>query len=175
MPYSLGGIPTHPLMVHAVVVLVPLAVIMLLGSAFFARFRERAGIVTPLVATIALIAVPMATSSGEELEERVVETALVETHAELGESLLPWMVGVAVLAWAVWLLHHRGAVRGDDSRRHGSRPVSLLLIGVMILAVVASAGAGVQVFRIGHSGAKSVWTSDTSAPPAGEEDEEGEH
>ena len=89
MPDTIGGLPVHPLVVHAVVVLVPLAALLLVAALASATVRRRAGIVTPVLATVALALVPIATDSGEGLERRLPRTDLIRTHAELGDTLAP--------------------------------------------------------------------------------------
>ncbi len=155
---TINGLPVHPLVVHAVVVLVPLAVLLLLASLASTSVRRRAGIVTPLLATAALALVPVATESGESLQGRLGETDLIEAHAELGEGLLPWMVGVAIVAWAAWWLG-RGTREGDESRAGRAGTLGKWFIPLAVVGLVASVGAGVQVVRIGDSGAKAVWQS----------------
>lgn len=41
------------------------------------------------LATIAVLTIPLATESGEHLEDQVARSSLVEEHAELGGTLLP--------------------------------------------------------------------------------------
>ena len=93
---TIGGIPLHPLIVHGVVVLVPLASLLVLLAALSPRIRHWAGILTPITATVALAMVPLATQSGEALEQRVPESALVEEHAELGDSLVFFVLVLAI-------------------------------------------------------------------------------
>ncbi len=150
MPSTILGLPLHPLIVHAVVVLVPLAALLLAASAVSGRFRRWARVATPLVAVVALAFVPVATNTGESLERTLPHTALVEAHAELGDTLLPLMLGVAALALALsWLERRQSRDRGAPR---------LLTISVAVLALVVSAGTLVQVGRIGHSGAQAVWS-----------------
>src|SRR3954449_1821659 len=104
---TIGGIPLHPLIVHAVVVLVPLASLLLLLAAVSPRIRHWAGILTPITATVALVLVPFATQSGEALEKRVEASPALEEHTELGDSLLYFVIVLAVLAWALWFLDRR--------------------------------------------------------------------
>ena len=47
---QVGGLPLHPLIVHAVVVLLPLTVLAVLLGTFWPAARRRLGIVTALVA-----------------------------------------------------------------------------------------------------------------------------
>lgn len=161
---TIGGIPLHPLIVHAVVVLVPLAALLLLLAALSPRIRRWAGILTPVLATVALALVPFATQSGEALEERVVETPLVEAHAELGESLLFFVLALTVAAWALWLVDRRAraaasAVADGDQPAAGSGPAarSGLAMAAIVLSVVSVLATTVQVIRIGHSGAAATW------------------
>ena len=104
---TIGGIPLHPLIVHAVVVLVPLASLLLLLAAVSPRIRHWAGILTPITATLALVMTPLATQSGEALEKRVEASPTLEEHTELGDSLLYFVLVLAILAWALWFLDRR--------------------------------------------------------------------
>lgn len=167
MPETFDGIPLHPLVVHAVVVLLPLAALLVFGAAVSARFRHWAALLPPALATLALIAVPLATSTGESLEESVRETTLVEEHAELGEQVLPWAIGLAVAAWVLWWLARRsqGRTRGGDA----TYPTAVTFV-VAVLALVAVAGAGYSVYRAGHSGAAAVWSGTNSG--GGESEDE---
>ena len=170
MPDTLLGLPAHPLIVHAVVVLVPLAALLLAASAVSARFQHWSRYATPLVALVALAMVPLASQSGEGFQRSVPRTALVEQHAELGDTLLPLMIGVTLVAFAqLWLHRRAGTSTADRSATspsadrsapssegvHTPRAVVLTVTG---LALVLSLGTLVQVGRIGHSGAKAVWS-----------------
>lgn len=163
MPGTILGLPAHPLIVHAVVVLVPLAAVLVAASAVSGRFRHWSRYATPLVALAGLAMVPLASDSGEGLERSVPHSALVEQHAELADSLLPLMIGMAVVAIALLLLDRRSSPTTADTADDGSprpAPSRQRAVGVVVaaLALLVSAGTLVQVGRIGHSGAKAVWT-----------------
>ena len=133
MPSTVLGLPVHPLVVHAVVILVPLAALLLLASALSPRLRRWARVLTPVTAVVALLFVPLATSSGENLEGSVAQSHLVEEHAELGDTLLPLMAVVAVLAIVLFLLERRAA-----SGR--SMPGKALVTAVLVLSRCGVAG-----------------------------------
>lgn len=156
MPNEFYGLPLHPLIVHATVVMIPLAAISVLLAAVWPRFRAWAGPLPLATSIIGLILVPLSTSTGETLERHVARSAELERHTRLADGLLPWMIGlvvVSVLAYGMQL----GANRGRTI-------TTRLLAAVAVLAVVAAAGTTVQVARIGHSGAKSAWNdTDMSA------------
>ena len=153
MPETVFGLPTHAIVVHATVVLLPLAALVVLLHAFWPAARHRLGVVTPLLAGVALVLVPLATQSGETLEHSVRESALVERHAELADGMLPWAIGLFVVAVALWLLDRRraGAPADDVSRARG------VPIVAGVLTVVAVGGTVQQIVRVGHAGAEATW------------------
>lgn len=161
---TFNGVPTHPLWVHGVVVLVPLSALLLVLCAAWPAVMRRAGIVLPLLAGVALIMVPLATQAGEWLEEQVAETSAVERHTEMGDGLLPWSVGVFALAVVLWAVHrgllHRFIEQDADTAGVWAGRMtngSVVRAAAVLLALAVAAGAVVQVYRIGDSGAKAVW------------------
>lgn len=166
------GLPPHPLIVHATVVLVPLAAVAVALHAFVPRARARLGLVTPALALLAMVLVPLSTSSGEQLQSEVRDTALVNQHARLAEGLLPWVIGLFVVAVLLVVRDWRADRRGSRSRlsslyddgalgRAAALATKPVVLGV--LAVVLVTGTSVQVALIGHSGAKAAWHGVASA------------
>lgn len=149
--YVINGLPVHVLLVHLVVIVVPLAAMCLLLSAFWPAARRRLGIVTPLLALVGLVAVPFTTAAGEWLQDRVGATPLVERHASLGPLLLPWVIAVFVTAAAIWLWY-----RLDPPLPRALRAATVVVLDVA--AVVTAVGSVVLVVIIGESGAAAVWT-----------------
>ena len=139
------GLPIHPLLVHATVVIVPLAALTVLLSAVWPTFRAWAGWGPLALAVAAVVLTPLSTSTGEELEHRVGESSAVERHAELGDMLFWWVVPLAVLAAVLYWWHR------------SSRPGRGLAVVVAVLPVLVAVGTLVQVVLIGHSGAQSAW------------------
>lgn len=148
---ELFDLPAHPLIVHAAVVLLPLAAVVTLVVAAVPSLRRCYAIVGLALAIAAAIFVGLAQGSGEELEERVEETALVEEHASQGEDVLPWAIGLVVVSGAVVALDPL------ESRYEwlSSRASNIALV---VLAVVASIGATWTVVEVGHSGAEATWS-----------------
>jgi len=151
MPTTFFGLPLHPLIVHATVVIVPLAALTVLLAVLLPRFRSWAGPLPALLSLGALILTPLSTSTGESLEEDVPESALIEKHAELGDQLLWFTIALFVFAAAYWWFGRR------------AETARALITTIGVLAVVAALGTGVQVARIGHSGAKAAWSDTTAA------------
>jgi hypothetical protein len=176
---TIFGLPAHPLIVHATVVMVPLAAFAVLLHTFWEKARVRLGLVTLLASALAVVLVPLSTSTGEQLEHQVGRSALVERHAELADGLLPWVIGLLVVAVLLWVRDRRDAGRTTPvvSTASGRRVTDALLTPVVIgvLAVVAVLGTTQQVVRIGHSGAKAAWHGvATSQGGAGGSDTDGD-
>lgn len=175
MPSTVLGLPTHVLVIHAVVVGLPLTSVLLVLSAFSARLRARAGVLLPLAALGSLVATFVAGNSGQELENTLPPTPEIEAHAHAGDGLLPWAIAVLVLSLVVWWSARRGAgSAGGAGGRGGSttqRSVSELAarsplsIGIAVLATVAAVGAVAQVAYIGHLGAEATWGYVSQLPP----------
>jgi hypothetical protein len=153
---TIFGLPMHPLIVHATVVLVPTAALLVAVAAVYPRFRSWIGPVPALAALLACVLVPLSTGSGEELEGRVVETSLIEDHAELGETLLWLVLPLAAAAVIGYLLHRRAAA--------GRGAGKAVLATVAVASLVLSGATLVDVALIGHSGAKASWSNVTDAP-----------
>ncbi|WP_157550616.1 DUF2231 domain-containing protein [Nocardioides jensenii] len=155
MPHSIAGLPIHPLLVHATVVIVPAAALAVLLAAVWRRFRRWSGPLPLALAVLGLILDPLSTSSGESLEHQVGGSTLIEKHAELADGLLPWMIALVAGAAGLYAWHWR-----QDRRGPGAVPASQrwVPVAISVLAVVAALGTTVQVVLIGHSGAKAAWS-----------------
>jgi hypothetical protein len=160
---KIGGLPAHVLLIHVVIVLLPLAAGMLVLSAVWPAARAKLGFLTPAVALVALIMVPITTNAGEYLQKHLAgnfgQSPAIRHHAALGHDLWPWAVGIFVMAAVVWVvgrrydLDWRTAPAGDRSR---AIPVWLTAV-LAVLAIAVAVGGVVQLYRIGDSGAKTVW------------------
>jgi hypothetical protein len=157
-----NGLPAHVLLVHIVVVLVPLTALALVTGTLWPRAARHLGVLLPALALVALISVPLTSHAGEWLERHVDDDALVRRHTELGDGLLPWALGLFVLAAGVWWLSRRTPAQ-DGQPRSGSA----LRIAAAVLSVVVAAGAVVDVYRIGDSGAKAAWQGSFSKTETG--------
>src|ERR1700678_3762122 len=98
MPVTINGSPTHVLIVHVVVVLLPAAVIASLILVAVPATRRAFSLLTLLVAFIACVAIPFAFLSGSKLEARLPPNSLIDKHVQLAHELLPLaaLFGVAL-------------------------------------------------------------------------------
>ncbi|WP_111768690.1 DUF2231 domain-containing protein [Nakamurella deserti] len=148
---TIDGIPFHPLIVHAVVALMPLASILVLLDAVWPRFRRTVGPLPLVSAVLATISVPFATSSGEYLQGAIgaAENPLVQHHQALGDLMLYWGLGLVVAAGLLFVVRRR--VAGGSGARRVVLPVAVAL------AVAVSVATMVHIYRVGDSGARAVW------------------
>ncbi|WP_020110030.1 DUF2231 domain-containing protein [Nocardia sp. 348MFTsu5.1] len=156
---SINGLPLHPLLVHFVVVLLPLAAICAVLSVVWPTARRKLGVITPILALVALVLVPLTTSAGESLEQKVPPNALVENHAELGDQALIWAAPLFVFAAIWWALHHKWTESRLDGLDARARSGVTVLTGLVLL--IFALGSMVMVYRIGESGAQAVWHAGT--------------
>jgi hypothetical protein len=172
-PTLINGLPAHVLLVHFVIVLVPLVALVLVVATLWTTWIRRLGVVLPLSALVTLISVPITTHAGEWLEKRIPSGPLVRTHTDRGDSLLPWVAALFVVAVAVWWFGRRAMAHPSASmHRHtragmsGAVPLGMpVRVAAIVLSVVVAAGCVVQVYRIGDSGAKAAWHNGFSATP----------
>lgn len=160
MSWAVNGIPAHPLLVHAVVVLVPLAALAAIAAAAWPAARRRLGVATPVLASAGAVSAALAIQAGEWLEEHVTETSLVEKHTANAEIVVPWLAAFVALAWAHWAWHRFDAVREATTRvvAWAARPAPWVLgVGLVIVAI----GSIVTVIIVGDAGAKAVWSQQT--------------
>ncbi|MFJ4031019.1 DUF2231 domain-containing protein [Streptomyces griseoluteus] len=153
----INGLPAHVLFVHFVIVLVPLSALALVICAAWPAGARRLGLLLPSLALVTLASVPLATHAGEWLEAHVEGDPLVREHAELGDGLLPWVAGLVVLAAAVWWIARRSAPAAGETAGAPWAPPALLRGALAVLSLAVAAGAVVDVYRIGDSGAKAAW------------------
>jgi hypothetical protein len=170
---TVNGLPAHVLLVHAIVVLVPLSALLIVLVAFWPAARHRLALLTAAIAVATLILVPITTQAGEWLEHRLPRTALLRVHTHLGDDMLPWAIGLAVVALA---LYGRNLVTArrlapDTSRageqdnpgstvnsRHSQIGGRSVTVALCVVAVVIAAGSVITVYQFGDSGARAAWT-----------------
>ncbi|HEX5018511.1 MAG TPA: DUF2231 domain-containing protein [Actinomycetes bacterium] len=151
IPETVGGVPLHPLIVHAVVVLIPLTALGVLAIAVVPRWRSRYGSLVAIVAVISAALVPFAARTGLMLQDILGEDDDIDRHRQLGQTLLYTAIPLALIAIVLWWIGRREE-RGANTSRG-------LVMVAGILGVVLAIGVGVQVALIGHSGANAAWGS----------------
>jgi len=172
VPTFLSGLPVHPLIVHAVVVLVPVAVLGATTIALWPAARRRWGIPVAVVTALAATSIPLATSTGEGLEHNLPRTPAISVHSELGDQLLVFVAPLVVAVVALVVLDRwrtgpgpgthaaagsRAEAPGGMSVPRRRTPPRVLMAAVGVVTVVLATVSAVQVVRIGDSGARAAW------------------
>ncbi len=141
------GLPVHVLVVHAAVVLLPLVSIGAILVALLPRFSRRFAVLVVVIAWVAVPAAFLAEGSGEQLAERV---GLPQPHAELGESLPPFALALAVALLVFWLF---------DRGIPGNRGRPWWLKGLAVVVILVAVLTTWWTIRVGHSGAEATWSA----------------
>ncbi len=142
---TVGGLPAHPLLVHAPLVLIPLVSLSAVGMVASVRFSRRYGSAAAVLSALALISAVAAKLSGEAWSEQV---GVPQPHADLADPLPVIVLLQALLVTLLWLLD-----RGRPTNRSRPLPVWLLSALVLVMSVIAV----YWTVRVGHSGAEAVW------------------
>jgi len=149
------GLPVHPLIVHAVVVLLPLTAIAVVVGVLRPPWRPVASTLALIGAAASALSAVLAAQSGEALSARV---GLPVAHVEWGERVAPASIALLVVVAGWWWVVHR-------ARRTGSRSTGRLADVLGVGSCVLAAVAVVLSVLAGHSGASAVW-ADRIAPAA---------
>jgi hypothetical protein len=153
----IAGLPLHPLVVHAAVVLTPLAALAAVVFAVVPRWRYLTRWPTVVLAAAAFVSVWVSRFTGNSfLNERPQLRQLVVTHQTRGRELsllmVLFLVVVVVAAWA--LSGPSGLATGRGARE---APVAALDRVLPVVLVVAAVLVLVWVVLTGDAGARAVW------------------
>ncbi len=178
LPKTVNGVPLHPLVVHAVVVLLPLAVIGTIGIAVWPAMRRHFALAVLAVGVVAGLAVPLAAISGEQFRNELGAQQLVRQHQHYAKVLLVWtffFVVILIVMVVLDLARRLGPEQAAGSAESTTRfersvgrfvpvalreQVQLLRRAQPVLSVLSVALAlvvGYYTFKTGDSGAKAVW------------------
>lgn len=156
---KLLGLPAHPLVVHAAVILVPLAVVALVATGWRKSWRDQYSLPIALIALAGGFFAFLADQSGEPLEHAVRNAAGAAgdgrpnfgEHPEQGEQAFLLAIGFAIAAVLFWLVNTYGPKKmGDDFPEYAP---------IIVYGIVAVVGLGALFAMVaaGHSGAQLVW------------------
>jgi cell division protein FtsW (lipid II flippase) len=100
---------------------------------------------------------PITAEAGEWLYQRTPDSPFLDTHEHLGETMIYVAIGLVVAAGLLVFLHVR------TQRDNHSAVLSAIVAVVVVLIGVA---AMIQTYRVGDSGARSVWNETGTTAPA---------
>ena len=139
-------LPVHPLINHAVAVLVPVSALGAILLVVFAKLRSNYSLLLLITVISASISAFIAENSGEALANRVGSPG---EHAIQGERLFK-IVLVFTLIYILWFAIHKKYIVIKGAQR----VINTGLSASLVATAVASAAL---TFIVGHSGAAATW------------------
>jgi hypothetical protein len=155
---TFNGLPLHPLVVHAVVVLVPLTVLAAIVFAVLPKLRWLLRWPLAAGAVVSLVTTFVARQSGLKLQVAFANLPLVKIHRNLANVLVLLVVVFVIVALiAVVTLGGTSQLASGALARTavGGRTVQIAIAAVL---VVVSVIVAIQVARVGDAGARAAWS-----------------
>lgn len=158
----MGGLPLHPLVVHAPVVLIPLSAIALVLLIFVRKWRPHYAWLAVAGLVVGTLGAVAAVLTGNAFAETI---GLPARHATLGTILVWTAAALSVSAIVWWLLQHQERDNEQESR---------IVWASSIVTVVLVVATLIFTVLTGHSGAEAAWGGRTSqSESTAVEDEKG--
>lgn len=158
----MGGLPLHPLVVHAPVVLIPLSAIALVLLIFVRKWRPHYAWLAVAGLVVGTLGAVAAVLTGNAFAEAI---GLPARHATLGTILVWTAAALSVSAIVWWLLQHQERDNEQESR---------IVWASSIVTVVLVVATLIFTVLTGHSGAEAAWGGTTSqSESTAVEDEKG--
>lgn len=142
VPYTIGGLPAHPLIVHAVVVLIPLSALGAVAVAIRAGWNRPYAPLVAAGAVVSAITATMAELAGDALLATInvspAYVALLDEHGRFGVYTVyaSWVFAVVAVATAV--LGRRGS---GASRALGWMSAVVGLVAFILVVITGDLGA----------------------------------
>lgn len=162
---EIGGIPMHPLLIHAAVVFVPLLALGAIGYAFVPFLRPHLRWALAGLAVAATGAAWFARLSGQAFFDRGVERKqitegfipVIQEHQRFGQmtSLYTTALGVLTLVLVYLVAPRVAAAVGSGGPAWRTSPVLRWIVSALV--VVAAGFSLYYVYKTGDSGAHAVW------------------
>ena len=158
----MGGLPLHPLVVHAPVVLIPLSAIALVLLIFVRKWRPHYAWLAVAGLVVGTLGAVAAVLTGNAFAETI---GLPARHATLGTILVWTAAALSVSAIVWWLLQHQERDNEQESR---------IVWASSIVTVVLVVATLIFTVLTGHSGAEAAWGGTPSqSESTAVEDEKG--
>ena len=155
---TIGGIPAHPLLIHAAVVFIPLLIVGAIVYALWPRVRGKIGWAVIVLAIIGPLSALFAKLSGQDLRQHLIDGGLtgptltkINQHMSYGTNTLWWTIALGVVTLVVIGYLWRAVPAG------GTESIAVRAVG-SVVTVALGVVAGYYVFKTGDTGAHIVWT-----------------
>lgn len=154
------GVPTHPLVIHVVVVLLPVASLCAAAIALVPAWRRRWDLPVTGLVVLAAGAVPIAYLTGDALYDRRLanlkpdegtEGSLIEQHRDAALDLWPYpltlLVGTLLLVAGYRYARKLGSPKWQT-------PMGLVASAITLVGAVTTV---IMVIKVGHAGSEAAW------------------
>ena len=153
------GVPTHPLAVHAPVVLIPLLAVVSVVVLVRTSWRERASIPLAGAALMMVVMLFVAKESGESAKAANNVFGNIDRHEDLANQTfimsIVWLV-LAVAAGVAAFIGRRNRANSLSSAAVGVDRNNVVLV-LNVLSTLAVIATTIWLIRTGHAGAESRW------------------
>ncbi len=154
---TIGGIPAHPLLIHAAVIFIPLLIIGAVVFAIWPRVRGRIGWAVAALAIIGPISALFARLSGLNLRQHLINKGFsgsiitkINQHMSYGTKTLWWTIALGVVTLVIVGYLWRAAPAG------GTESIAVR-VASFVVTVALGVVTGYYVFKTGDTGAHIVW------------------
>jgi hypothetical protein len=160
---TVTGLPTHILVVHAVVVLVPLCFLGVCVAAASQTWRQRLAVPVLVLLGVSFLSSLVAIQSGKALRNRLGATPTINHHAHLGVWVPVFVAAALALTWWWFVVEERAGTISLLSARDpvapvpGKPPSRGLRLTAAVLAVASCALATGYIVWTGDAGSRSHW------------------
>lgn len=149
---QIAGLPLHPLVVHASVVLLPLAALALVANVLLPRLRPAYGLPTIVGLIAGAGSLLVSKESGEQLAGHV---GLPARHADLAGALTWVALGLTAVAVVWWWLQRR------ERDAESASTLTKITGWVSVVLVIPTL---ILLGLVGHSGAQAAWGDRLNQP-----------
>ena len=163
IPKTIDGLPLHPLIIHATVVLLPVAALAVVLAGVWPTARQYLNVGPLVLSVLALILLPITFVTGMNLKDELGATPAIDRHEHLAHQLLVPVIGLVVVAILIEVVRRRSTDRRLTTARVDSGRTGLAVVAG-VLAVVFGLATIIQTARVGEAGARAVWGHTAAAP-----------
>jgi hypothetical protein len=160
---SFRGLPTHILVVHAVVVLVPLCFIGVIVATVSKAWRQKLAVPILVLLGVGVVASFAAVRTGHAFRARIGASPAINHHAHLAVWVTPFVL-IAFVLTLVWLVGEDRAgtisLRSDAADRpvpSGRAPSPRFRLAACGLALISCAFATAWIAYTGEAGSKATY------------------
>lgn len=137
------GLPLHPLVVHAAVILIPMAALAAIAAAIRPAISRKYGAVIIGIVVIGQLSSFLAKSTGQVFVERLGID--IQRHVSFGENAPLTSLPLLALVVLLYRVDKKGSSKGQRK----------IIATLTVLAAIFAAG---YMAVTGHSGAAAVWS-----------------